>query len=209
MLTVSCHELRCVGLRVIMAPNFSGRPWQVMVCGEGGAQQMVLITAFRLTAAGQMEQQLLRSVVCPAEWSDTQPDSVKWDLRAKGRGIFFIKNYSNKAASCYPQHHKISGIETWLSVSAKIIKQTPPLYKAAVIRLNYVSLWKLNTAKGLWCQNSLALVKLLLSKLFLLSDTETKFIMPLLSFQRLFLKQNEHVYLCGKINVETLSHWHQ
>lgn len=178
---------------------FAGRGW--------AAQQMALITAFRWMAAGQMERQLLCTVVWAVTPSDGQS---RWKEIWERRVVeFFFKSTATKLLRVDPQHHKIGGIEARLSVSTNIIKQTPPLYTAAVIRLNYVPLWKWNTATCLQCQNSLALVKRLLSKLFLLSDAETKFIKPLLSFQRLFLKQNEHEYLCGKINAETLSYWHQ
>ena len=102
-------------------------------------------------------------------------------------------------------HHTGSGCASssslHTSVGAKMIKQTPPLCTAALIKLSCMCpLRKKQRKVPLVVPTFTFPVKTsLLSELFLLSHMETKFIRPLLSIQGFFFfKQNECDYLCEK-----------
>lgn len=88
------------GCGTLWHQTFHVGPDRLWFVGRGGwaAQQMALITAFRLMAAGQMERQLLCTVVRAAAPSDGR--SRCKEIRERRVVAFFLKKYCNKAASC-------------------------------------------------------------------------------------------------------------
>lgn len=97
-----------------------------------------------------------------------------------------LKGYTHVRRHAHEhRHHRRGGCESRSPVSAKVIKQTPPLCAAALIKLSCMCLSEKEIQeRALVVPKFTCPVKTLhLSKLFLLSHMETKFIMPLLNIQ--------------------------